>query len=112
MLGSVGWVAMATVRPLEDRVPGAVPLLIGADPSAVQLEVLSGIDVDGVVRSSRRSRRKRASARACERWARRGDADRRRTMCELLGGRLAGRRRSPRRRATRHPGAARRVTYA
>src|SRR5437899_3271791 len=50
---------MALTRPLEVRVPGAVPLLIGAGPSGVQLTLFSGIEVDGVVRSSSRSSRSR-----------------------------------------------------
>src|SRR5262249_26009327 len=55
IFGSVGWAAIADVRPLHEMPPGAVPLLIGVGPRGVQETALSGIEFDGARRSSNRS---------------------------------------------------------
>src|SRR5262245_4750668 len=67
MFASVGWAAIAVVRPLEVRFPGAVPLLIGAGPNGVHEIELSGIDVDGARRSSSLSNCNWADFRECAR---------------------------------------------
>src|SRR4051794_28503643 len=52
----VGSTAMALIRPVAGGAPGAWPTAIGDGPMDVQVWPLSGIDADGTVRSSSRSR--------------------------------------------------------
>jgi hypothetical protein len=69
----VGSTAMPFSRPVEEGDPGAWPTEIGAGPTAVQVEAFSGIEVDGTVRSSNRSRESRPDSGPRRAGERRGD---------------------------------------